>query len=150
MINFESAQWLILFPIILGLGWMFFREQLFRPWRLLILILLVLTLADPGMGRVSKGLDLWVLVDRSESAAPYIAPNIKEWEELLKKNQGVNDRLFFIDYAGDILERSESVDSIISNLGSTLTGEAVFKARRKLLHCGRPSARAREIKDFVL
>ena len=128
MINFQSVQWLVLLPIILGLGWMFFRLHLFRPWRLFIVTLLVFALADPGLDSVSKGLDLWVLVDRSESAAPYLAPNIKEWEELLKKNKASNDRLFFIDYASDIVERSENTASVIRNLGSTLTGEAVFKA----------------------
>ena len=126
--NFLSPQWLILFPVLLALGYLFFRENLFRPLRLIILTLLIIALADPIRQMTSKGLDLWVLVDHSESAQPYVAPHQKEWEELLEKNRGPNDRLFFIDYAGEVLRRSDNVDSTLSNYGSSLTGEAIFKA----------------------
>ena len=42
--NFLSPQWLILFPVLLALGYLFFRENLFRPLRLIILTLLILAL----------------------------------------------------------------------------------------------------------
>ena len=126
--SFSSPQWLILFPVILGFGYLFFRQTLFRPLRLIILSLLLIALADPGRYMTSKGLDLWVLVDHSDSAQPYVAPHQKEWEELLEKNRGSNDRLFFIDYAGEVLRRSDNVDSVLSKHSSSLTGEAIFKA----------------------
>ncbi len=50
-------------------------------------------------GASSDGLDLWVLVDQSDSATDLLRPRLPEWETILEKSKGASDRLFFVDFA---------------------------------------------------
>ena len=85
-------------------------------------------LSEPHLEQLEKGMDLYVLVDRSDSAEAHLEDKIGEWEELLEKGKGPHDRIFYIDYGKDILPRIRKNERELINGSETLTGEAVFKA----------------------
>nr|NIP94767.1 hypothetical protein [Akkermansiaceae bacterium] len=80
----------------------------------------MILLADPVFQRNQNSLDLWVLLDRSESTEDLVDKGLPEWRELLRRSRpGRKDQLFFVDYAAEVLEQG--------------TGEAaVFTGNRKL------------------
>ncbi len=99
MIHFAEPQWFLLLPMLALLGWRIRRLALFRPLRAACMVLFVLALTDPQIRQTPQGLDLWVLVDRSDSAADAISQSGKEWENLLQASQGPAHRLVFVDFA---------------------------------------------------
>ncbi len=117
--NFATPAWLLLVPALLLLGWQWPRLELRRPLRVLCLLLLALALADLRWRLYEPGIDLWVLVDRSDSAAPLLGPRLNEWEGLLRQSMGHNDRLYFIDFGDDAVVRPED----LSTVSEVATGE---------------------------
>ncbi len=105
--HFEEPIWLLLLPALALLGWQRPRLELHRPLRVAIAVLLALALADPQWQRLEPGTDLWVLVDRSTSAADLLGPRLNEWEGLLRHSMGSNDRLRFVDFGEDAVVRPE-------------------------------------------
>jgi uncharacterized membrane protein len=103
--RFLTPEWLVLIPMLATAGWFWRRLELHRPWRLAACALIVLMLIQPQIRRLSDGLDLWVLVDRSDSARDVLPPVLPEWETLLEQTKGTQDRLRFVDYAGEAVER---------------------------------------------
>lgn len=103
--RFLTPEWLLLLPVLAIAGWFWRRLELQRPWRLLGIALTVLLLIQPQIRRLSDGLDLWVLVDRSDSARDVLATKLPEWETLLDQTKSSQDRLRFIDFAGEAVER---------------------------------------------
>lgn len=103
--RFLTPEWFVLIAVLAAAGWYWPRLDLLRPWRLLLCLLMVLLLTQPQIRRLSDGLDLWVLVDRSDSARDVLPPVLPEWESLLDQTRGSNDRLRFIDFAGEAVER---------------------------------------------
>lgn len=96
---------LLLIPLIL-LAWRMPRIGLTRPLRVVLLLLLLATMVNPHYQRLRDGLDLWVLVDQSDSAASRLVPLVPEWMELLERGQrSGNDRLRVIDFAVSALSR---------------------------------------------
>ena len=106
-----SPEWFLLLPLLVVAGWLWPRLQLRRIWRVICVVLVVLLLVRPQMRRLSDGLDLWVLVDRSDSAKDVLVPKLAEWEMLLDKSKGSQDRLRFIDYAGEAVERGALISA---------------------------------------
>jgi len=70
---FGAPEWLFLLPALAVIGWRWRGLRLHEPLRAVALALLVLALAEPRLRRAGSGLDLWVLADRSESAAGMMA-----------------------------------------------------------------------------
>lgn len=103
--TFQNPEWAILVAVLACLGWQYRSLQLARPLRLLTLLLLVLFLMNPQWQRLSDGLDLWVLVDRSLSAEATLGPKLNEWEGLVTQGIGEHDTLHFVDYASGAAER---------------------------------------------
>lgn len=106
-IRFLAPQWFLLLPLALAAGW-YWRGRgldLFRPLRMLCLTLAVLLLADPQVKRQGDGLDLWVLVDQSESCRETIQPRLAEWQTILEQSKRADDRLFFVDFADEAVTR---------------------------------------------
>jgi len=101
----SSPEWFLLLPLLLVAGWFWRGWRLWRPLRILCLLLVVALLANPEWRRTSDGLDLWVLVDRSDSASTLLKPRLAEWEGILDKSKGSADRLYFIDFAAEALKR---------------------------------------------
>ncbi|HEY5894019.1 MAG TPA: VWA domain-containing protein [Chthoniobacterales bacterium] len=97
--RFASPEWFLLAPVLAILGWRWRRLGLHRARRIVLATLLLLGLAQPQIRRLGQGLDLWVLVDRSASAAETLEPRRAEMEDLIERGRGPNDRLRFIDFA---------------------------------------------------
>lgn len=106
---FERPEFFILLPAVLVLGLICRRLQIFQPLRLGILLGLTILLADPRINRQQKALDLWVLLDRSESTEELIEQGFPEWKELLEKSKPSKEsRLRFIDYASEVIEQERN------------------------------------------
>lgn len=103
--NFLAPQWFLLVPVLAAAAWQWPRLGLHRPLRIVCLALIVLLLAGPRIRRQGDGLDLWVLVDQSESARESIQPRLGEWQTILEKSRGPDDRVLFVDFAGDAVTR---------------------------------------------
>jgi uncharacterized membrane protein len=87
------------------LGWFWRGLRLHSPLRATLLILLTLVLADPKLRRQQNALDLWVLLDRSESTEDLVDKGLPEWKHLLEKSKPTrNDRLHFLDYAAEVVD----------------------------------------------
>ena len=85
MIRFLAPHWFLLVPVLVVAGWQWRALGLTRPLRALCLALVVLLLAGPQIRRQGDGLDVWLLVDRSDSATEALAPRLTEWETILTK-----------------------------------------------------------------
>ena len=106
MIRFAATSWLIFLPVIAAAAWRF--RALRQPLRVACLVLLMLILIQPQIRRLGRGLDLWVLVDRSASAADALVPRLAEIESLLTRSKGADDRIVYLDYAALAQVRGES------------------------------------------
>jgi uncharacterized membrane protein len=101
--TFGSPQFFFLIPLLILLGWMTPRLELWKPLRIVLLLLLTVALCDPGMVLKSGGIDLWVLLDRSKSAQDLVESGEYEWRTLLERSKpGESDTLHFIDYATEV------------------------------------------------
>lgn len=104
-----SPEWLLLLPTLIAIGWFWRGLALQRPLRALPLLLLVCIATGPETRRFSDGLDLWVLVDRSDSAAELLSPKLPEWETLLSRSKGPDDRLRHVDFAAEAVVRGAQI-----------------------------------------
>ena len=121
MIRFLALEWALLVPlfIVVGVTWRWLR--LWQPLRLWCLAVLILVLVQPQIRRLGKGLDLWVLVDRSASAADAMAARLPEWQSLLERSKGADDRLFYVDYADVPVVRAEGTGDFSESVQATRT-----------------------------
>jgi uncharacterized membrane protein len=119
VLRLASPEWLLLFAVVGFVAWYWRAPRLTTPLRLIALMLLVLALAQPILPGKGRGLDLWVLVDRSASAKELLEPRLEEMEALLATSQSSSDRLFFVDFAQSARRRSASESERISSLGET-------------------------------
>lgn len=103
--RFVHPEWFLLLLLLAAAGGFWRRLSLHRPLRVLCLILGTLVLAQPQIRRQSDGLDLWVMVDQSDSAKDLLTPKLAEWETILNKSKGSADRLRFVDFAGEAVAR---------------------------------------------
>lgn len=125
----RNPEWLALLPVLLVAGWLLPRLGLWRPLRLGLLVLLVVTFARPQWRRVSDGVDLWVLADASVSADAPMGRQLAELEKLLEKNRGANDRLFHLAFADEVMRRgTEGAEMYERSRSQTRIGLAVTQA----------------------
>ena len=103
-----APEWLIFVPILIVVGWHWKHLALWRPLRAMILAGIVLLLTRPEWQAVTKGLDVWVLVDRSASAEDLLQPRLPEWEGILESSRQKEDRLFVTDFADSVVVRGMS------------------------------------------
>ncbi|MEM0895987.1 MAG: hypothetical protein AAGJ79_03800, partial [Verrucomicrobiota bacterium] len=107
--TFQSPEWFTLLPVFFVTGWLVRRLQLWRPLRILCLIVLVLLLAKPQLDRVQKGMDLWVLVDRSDSISDVVDQQFREWKKLLERHKpSRHDRLHFVDFSAEVIRADDN------------------------------------------
>lgn len=103
--TFQAPEWFLLIPVLALIGWFWRGLRLHSPLRAVIIVIVTLVLADPRLRRQQNALDLWVLLDRSESTEDLVDKGLPEWKKLLEKYKpGHDDRLTFINYAGEIAE----------------------------------------------
>ena len=134
MISFAAPQWaLALIPLLVALGWYQRQLRLWEPPRALCLALLVLLLMQPRLHSLAKGLDLWVLVDRSASAADRLTRHLPEWETLIEKARTGADRLRWVDFADAPARRSASDASVYTGDAShTRLAQAIRYAQSQM------------------
>ncbi len=125
MIRFLTPEWWLLALLLLIVGFAWKCLRLWQPLRLLCLALLVLVFVQPQIRRLGKGLDLWVLVDRSASAADGMAARLREWETLLERSKSPDDRLFYVDYSDVPVVRAEGTGDYSDSVQQTRTRLAI-------------------------
>jgi Mg-chelatase subunit ChlD len=101
----NAPEWLLLVPLLAFLVWYVRSLDWLRPLRVTCLALLVFALCDPKLVHWSPGLDLWVLIDQSSSAADTLAAHDAEIEDLLNRSKGSSDNIHFLDFADTAEER---------------------------------------------
>lgn len=114
-----APHWLLLLPMLAAAGWFWPRLGLFRPWRVVCWVFVIALLIQPQVRYKSDGLDLWVLVDQSDSAKDVLAPKLVEWEQILQRTKGAQDRLHMIDYAAEAVRRG----AILAGGSTAFTGQ---------------------------
>ena len=134
MIRFVTPEWWLLVPLLLIVGVAWKGLRLGQPLRVACLLLLVLVFVQPQVRRLGRGLDLWVLVDRSASAADGMAARLGEWETLLERSKGADDRLFYVDYADVPVVRAEGTGDYSGSNEATRTRLAAQYALSQMGH----------------
>lgn len=118
-IQFQAPEWFLLIPALLIAGWFWKNLSIYQPLRLLIILLGAFLLADPSIRKQQDALDLYVLLDRSDSTEDLIDQGLPEWQRLLKDAKpSRHDEMHLMNYAAEI-----------AALGSD---GAVFTGSRKL------------------
>jgi hypothetical protein len=126
--TFLAPEWFFVIPALVLLGWRVKSLRLHEPLRALALLAVVLALADPRVRRGGGGLDLWVLVDRSDSIAADAARQAPEIAQILEKTRRRDDRLYYIDFAVDAIRREAGADPELGSTFQTRTGVALEMA----------------------
>ncbi|MEO1991034.1 MAG: VWA domain-containing protein [Pirellulales bacterium] len=111
MIRFGAPQWFLLIPALVAVGWYWHDLRLWKPLRIACLVMAVIIMTDPQIRSHGDGLDLWVLIDQSDSAREYAQPRLDEWQSILEKSKGVDDRIFYVDFADEAITRGALVSS---------------------------------------
>lgn len=129
-----APQFLFLLPVWALLAWRFRRLELWRPLRVVFLLLLTLLLCDPRVVLKSGGIDLWVLFDRSKSAADLVDSSESEWRTLLERAKpGENHRLHLLDYASEVIPLGNAESAIYpGNRDQTRTGLALLESLARM------------------
>jgi hypothetical protein len=107
--SFAAPAWFLLVPLIAAAAWQWPALGLARPLRAACLAIMLLVLADPQVRRQGDGLDLWVLVDRSDSCRESLEPRLAEWQTILEKSRRADDRIFWVDFADEAVVRGAVV-----------------------------------------
>jgi len=122
--TFGSPEWFLILPASLFIGWFWKSLRLWSPLRLILVLLAAFGLADPKINVQEDSLDLWVLLDRSDSTEDLVDKGLPEWQRLLEKAKpGSKDKIYTFDYGAEIVE-----------LGADGTGG--FTGSRKLTRTG--------------
>ena len=113
---FQSPEWFLLLPILLVAGWFWKSLRLWSPLRAACCLCAVLALTDPRWRKQDDALDLWLLLDRSESTEDLVDKGLPEWRRLLEKAMPSprHDRIRLIDFAAEVVEHGSD--------GTTFTG----------------------------
>jgi len=123
---FQAPEWFLLIPALALLGWFWRPLKLHSPLRALILLIITLILADPRLRRQQDALDLWVLLDRSDSTESIVDQGLPEWRRLLEKSKpSRHDTLHFINYAAEVAELGQDGDTFTGSRKLTRTNLAL-------------------------
>ena len=123
--SFGAPEWFFLVPALVAAGWRWRGLRLHEPLRVVLLVGLVLALTEPRLRLASGGLDLWVLADRSDSAAAAMGQQAKEIETILEKSRGREDRVHYVDFAGEAVRRDKGDPVFEGELHHTRIGAAL-------------------------
>lgn len=122
--TFGSPEWFLLIPACIFIGWFWKSLRLWSPLRLLLILLAAFGLADPRINMQEDALDLYVLLDRSDSTEDLVDKGFNEWERLLEKAKpSAADKMLFYDYGAEIVNKGAG-------------GESTFTGSRKLTKTG--------------
>ncbi len=123
--SFEVPAWLLLIPVFVCVGYLRRDLRLHLPMRALGLLLLLLLLANPQIRRGEKALDLWVLLDRSESMEGLVEENAGEWLDILRKSKpSSKDEIRVLNFGNEVLIEGEGEAGVYTG-GRELTRTAL-------------------------
>ncbi len=127
---FRDPQWLALLPVLILAGWVWRGLKLWQPLRAAILLLTVFLLMRPQWQRMTGGMDLWVLLDRSGSTEARVDQGFPEWKRLLESGKRRRDDVIhFVDYAADAVPQEMNAGGpYTGSRAQTRTGSAVQQA----------------------
>jgi len=123
-----SPEWLLLLPAFAFLAWRRPELRLTRPGRAIALFALIVLLCDPMVPSRRGGMDLWVLIDRSDSTKDMVDRELPEWRSLLERSRpSRGDRIHYIDYAQDALPALDGGGTELAptRRGQTRTAHAI-------------------------
>lgn len=124
--NFSTPEYFLIIPALALVGWFWRGLRLQSPLRLVILILAVIALAEPTIQHQQNSLDLYVLLDRSESTEDLIDKGLPEWQRLLEASKpSRHDTLHFINYANEVAELGADGSSFTGSRKLTRSGLAL-------------------------
>jgi uncharacterized membrane protein len=102
-LQLQEPEWFLLLPALAFVGWFWPRLGLFRPLRALLSVLCCLLLAKPSMRLQEDSLDLYVLLDRSDSTEDLIDQGLPEWKKLLESSKpSSRDEIHWLNFASEI------------------------------------------------
>ncbi|RYD38208.1 MAG: VWA domain-containing protein, partial [Verrucomicrobiaceae bacterium] len=127
---FRDPQWLGLLPVLILAGWMWRGLKLHQPLRAAILLVTVFLLMRPQWRRLTGGMDLWVLLDRSASTEARVDQGFPEWKRLLESGKPRRgDEVHFVDFAADAVPQELNAGGpYTGSRAQTRTGSAVQQA----------------------
>ncbi len=132
-VSFDFPESFLLLALVGVIGWFWPRLGLFRPLRVIIVLVLVTMLAGPRIQKQRNALDLLVLLDRSESTEDLIDKGLPEWTRLLEGSKpGRADTLTFVNYAAEVAEAGIDGSSFTGSRKLTKTGLAISNLMAKV------------------
>jgi len=124
--TFTSPEYFLLIPALALVGWFWRGLKLHSPLRAILLVLAVIALTEPVIQHQQNSLDLYVLLDRSDSTEDLIDKGLPEWQRLLESSKpSRRDTLRFINYAGEVAELGADGSSFTGSRKLTKTGLAL-------------------------
>ena len=124
--TFTSPEYFLLIPALALVGWFWRGLKLHSPLRAILLVLAVIALAEPIIQHQQNSLDLYVLLDRSDSTEDLIDKGLPEWQRLLESSKpSRRDTLRFINYASEVAEVGADGSSFTGSRKLTKTGLAL-------------------------
>jgi hypothetical protein len=124
--TFTSPEYFLLIPALALVGWFWRGLKLHSPLRAVLLVLAVVALTEPVIQHQQNSLDLYVLLDRSDSTEGLIDKGLPEWQRLLESSKpSRRDTLRFINYAGEVAELGADGSSFTGSRKLTKTGLAL-------------------------
>ena len=131
--GFDYPESFLLIPLVGLLGWFWPHLGLFRPLRIVIVLLVATMLAEPSMRKQQNALDLVVLLDRSESTEDLIDKGLPEWTRILEKHKpGRKDTLRFVNFAAEVADAGIDGSSFTGSRKLTKTGLALSNLMAKV------------------
>ena len=123
---FISPEYFLLVPALALAAWFWRRLKLHAPLRTTILLLAVMILVDPRIRHQENSLDLYVLLDRSDSTEDIVDRNLPEWQRLLEDSKpSRRDTLRFINYGAEVAPLGADGSSFTGSKKLTRTGLAL-------------------------
>ena len=124
--TFTSPEYFLLLPALALVGWFWRGLKLHSPLRAILLVLAVVALTEPIIEHQQNSLDLYVLLDRSDSTEDLIDKGLPEWQRLLESSKPTRrDTLHFINYASEVAEVGADGSSFTGSRKLTKTGLAL-------------------------
>jgi hypothetical protein len=124
--TFTSPEYFLLIPALALVGWFWRGLKLHSLLRAILLVLAVIALTEPVIQYQQNSLDLYVLLDRSDSTEDLIDKGLPEWQRLLESSKpSRRDTLRFINYAGEVAELGADGSSFTGSRKLTKTGLAL-------------------------
>ena len=124
--TFTAPEYFLLIPALALAGWFWRGLKLHSPLRAVLLLLAITALAEPVIRHQQNSLDLYVLLDRSDSTEDLIDKGLPEWSRLLEDSKpSRRDTLRFINYASEVAEVGADGSSFTGSRKLTKTGLAL-------------------------